>query len=372
MSDVYKRPDGKYRARFEWRDDEDRRRESTKVFRLKSDAQNWLDDQRVAWKTGGWVDPNVSVATLQQFFDQWAPRQVWEPTTVTAMTLAVSRCTFRSVRLDKLRRSHVEQWVKAMTTDLAASTVHTRVNNVRSVLRAAVRDKYLAADPSEGVVLPRRRRAAQAMRIPTPAEVGAVIGAADDWFKTYVRLCAFAGLRLGEASGIQLGDVAFLERRLQVRRQVQRAVGQEVRVSPPKYGSERDIYVPSELTEAISTHVSEIGVRGAEQWLFIGSGGNPPHGNTIHYWWTKTIAAAGVQPFKLHDCRHFFASGLIAEGCDVVTVQRALGHHSATVTLNTYAHLWPNAEDRTRAATSSLMRQVSEADAAPVRHADAQ
>jgi len=106
-----------------------------------------------------------------------------------------------------------------------ASTVPTRVNNVRSVLRAAVRDKYLAADPSEEVVLPRRRRAAQAMRIPTPAEVGAVIDTADDWFKTYVRLCAFAGLRLGEASGIQLGDVAFLERRLQVRRQVQRAVG---------------------------------------------------------------------------------------------------------------------------------------------------
>ncbi|WP_235035850.1 tyrosine recombinase XerC [Curtobacterium sp. 18060] len=172
----------------------------------------------MAWKSGGWVDPNVSVATLQQFFDQWAPRQAWEPTTVTAMTLAVNKCSFRSVRLDKLRRSHVEQWVKRMSADLAASTVHSRVNNVRIVLRAAVRHKYLAADPSDGVVLPRRRRAAQPMRIPTPAEMGAVIDAADDWFKTYVRLCAFAGLRLGEASGLQLGDVAFLERRLQSRR----------------------------------------------------------------------------------------------------------------------------------------------------------
>ncbi|WP_235035851.1 tyrosine-type recombinase/integrase [Curtobacterium sp. 18060] len=142
-------------------------------------------------------------------------------------------------------------------------------------------------------------------------------------------------------------------------------------MSPPKYGSERDTYVPSELTEAISGHVSDIGIRGAEQWLFVGSGGNPPHGNTVHYWWTKTIATSGVEPFKLHDCRHFFASGLISEGCDVVTVQRALGHHSATVTLSTYAHLLPNAEDRTRAATSSLMRQVSAADAAPMQHVTA-
>ena len=34
---------------------------------------------------------------------------------------------------------------------------------------------------------------------------------------------------------------------------------------------------------------------------------------------------------RLHDLRHFTASGLIAAGCDVVQVQRALGHASATV-----------------------------------------
>lgn len=36
-----------------------------------------------------------------------------------------------------------------------------------------------------------------------------------------------------------------------------------------------------------------------------------------------------MDAFTLHDLRHFFASGLIADGCDVVTVQDALGHSSA-------------------------------------------
>jgi integrase len=53
--------------------------------------------------------------------------------------------------------------------------------------------------------------------------------------------------------------------------------------------------------------------------------------------------------------RHNFASGLIAAGCDVVTVQRALGHARATTTLDTYSHLWPSAEDRTRDAAANLM-----------------
>lgn len=198
------------------------------------------------------------------------------------------------------------------------------------------------------------------MRLPTPDEVRQVIGAAEPWFRSYIKLAAFAGLRLGEASGVQVDDVVWLERKLRVRRQVQRGNGgQNVRVSPPKYGSERTVPIPDELVQALSSHVSEIGVRGDEQWLFVGSGGLPPHGNSVYYHWSKTIVATGVEPFKLHDLRHFYASGLIAAGCDVVTVQRALGHRSASVTLNTYSHLWPNAEDRTRSATSGLMRAVA-------------
>ena len=60
----------------------------------------------------------------------------------------------------------------------------------------------------------------------------------------------------------------------------------------------------------------------------------------------------------MHDLRHYFASGLIAAGCDVVTVQRAMGNASATTTLSTYAHLWLTAEDKTRAAASSMAAAV--------------
>ena len=66
----------------------------------------------------------------------------------------------------------------------------------------------------------------------------------------------------------------------------------------------------------------------------------------------------GMEVFTLHDLRHLFASGLIAAGCDVVTVQHALGHSQPTITLNTYSHLWLKAEDRTRAAAASLWRSA--------------
>jgi hypothetical protein len=39
----------------------------------------------------------------------------------------------------------------------------------------------------------------------------------------------------------------------------------------------------------------------------------------------------------------------------VKTVQSRLGHASATETLDTYAHLWPDSEDRTREAVDSAL-----------------
>ncbi|WAC65428.1 site-specific integrase [Agrococcus sp. SL85] len=223
------------------------------------------------------------------------------------------------------------------------------------MLRAAARDRLIARDPSEGVKLPRIRRAQHAMQIPSPDAVSAAMSAAPDWFRLYIALCAFAGLRLGEASGMQLGDVQFLKRQMHVGRQVQRAGAGKIKVTPPKHGSERDVFIADELVAMIARHAEEIGVRGDEQWLFVGPFGDPPHQNTVGYWWHKTLAAAGLESFRLHDLRHFYASGLIAAGCDVVTVQRALGHAKATTTLNTYGHLWPTAEDRTRAAAADLM-----------------
>jgi integrase len=81
-------------------------------------------------------------------------------------------------------------------------------------------------------------------------------------------------------------------------------------------------------------------------------------GGSVGYLWRKAKVAAGVN-YRLHDLRHFYASGLIAARCDVVTVQRALGHSSAAETLKTYAHLWPDANDRTRQASRELYLQAT-------------
>jgi integrase len=360
MASVRKLADGRWQAQYR---PVPGGKQVTRTTRRKVDAQRWLDEQTTALVSGNYVDPNAGRVTFGAYFERWAERQVWAPGTERAMHLAARSVTFSDVPMRLLVRSHVEAWVKQMQTadrgpgqpaGLAPGTIRTRFNNVRAALRGAVSDRVIAADPSAGVKLPRGRRADVAMELPTPVQVRALLDAADRTFRTFVALCAFAGLRLGEAAALQVGDLDLPGRRLVVRRQVQRKSGGEVDLRPPKYGSERTVYLADALGDLLAAHVERL----PERWLFRGENGNPPHQNTVGYWWRKTRRDAGLPAVKLHDLRHFYASGLIAAGCDVVTVQRALGHSSATVTLNTYAHLWPTAEDRTRSAACAMLAEV--------------
>jgi integrase len=351
MASLNKRPDGVWRARYR----DEGGREHAKHFRRKVDAQRWLDEVTASVVTGGYVDPNAGTITFAGFFAEWSVRQVWAPGTVAAMRLAASCTTFADLPMKAIRRSHIEAWVKTLTAaGLAPGTVTTRFRCVRGAFRAAYRDKVIATDPTEGITLPRKRRAEAAMKIPTPEDVGKIMAAAEEWFRPFIGLCAFAGLRLGEAAAVKLEDIDFLRRTLTVSRQVQRAGGPKVEIRAPKYGSERVVFLPDDLVTMLAAHVERIGVRPAG-WLFVGTGDDPPHQDTVGSQWRRTLRAAGLSRIKLHDLRHFYASGLIAQGCDVVTVQRSLGHSAATTTLNTYSHLWPTAEDRTRKAAGAMM-----------------
>lgn len=355
MPSIQKRDTGKWRARYR----DETGKEHARHFPRKVDAQRWLDEVTASVVTGSYVDPRVGRVTFDAYFQEWAQRQVWVESTARAMDLTRRSVTFGSVPLKSLRASHVESWVKSMSANgLAPTTIASRMNGVRAALGAAVRDRLIVEDPSKGVKLPRRRRAEAAMSIPSPEQVGAILEAADPYRRPLVALAAYAGLRLGEASAVKVADIDFLRRQLNVTRQVQRKSGGGLEVRPPKYGSERTVFLPDGLVQMLARHLEEFGV-GAEDWLVMGDSGSALPPTTAHQWWTVTCRAAGAPGVRYHGLRHFYASGLIAAGCDVVTVQRALGHSNATTTLNTYSHLWPTAEDRTRAAAEQLMESMT-------------
>jgi integrase len=301
--------------------------------------------------TGLYVNPKAGTITFGAFYKDWSARQVWTPNTTRQMDQAVEDSKLEDVQLRALRHSHGEVWVKRQASrGLAPRTISTRMQHVRAVLAGAVRDKVISTDPFSNVTLPRQRKLSAAMRLPTSAEVAKMMAAAKPDFQVCIALAAFAGLRAGEVAGLQLGDIDFLGRRVNVQRQ-----HTEHGARPTKCGSERIVHVPRDLVTLLSAQVARRKITEPTDWLFVGRHGEPMRQVLLTARWCHLRDGLELKHLRLHDLRHHYASGLIASGCDVVTVARALGHSDAAMTLRVYSHLWPSAEDRTRQAASGLM-----------------
>jgi integrase len=108
-------------------------------------------------------------------------------------------------------------------------------------------------------------------------------------------------------------------------------------------------------------------VKANDSGLLVGDrDGRPIQQNRFSQSWARAVMRAGLpRGTRYRDLRHTFASALISAGCSVKAVQLSLGHESAALTLNTYAHLWPSDTDRTRAAVPAFLGSELEEPGSP-------
>jgi integrase len=74
--------------------------------------------------------------------------------------------------------------------------------------------------------------------------------------------------------------------------------------------------------------------------------------------WTQ----AGLAPIGLHECRHTFASLMIAADVNAKALSAYMGHSSVTITLDRYGHLMPGNESEAAARLDAYLdRSLSDA-----------
>ena len=69
----------------------------------------------------------------------------------------------------------------------------------------------------------------------------------------------------------------------------------------------------------------------------------------------KIMGSRSPKGIDMHELRYYYASLLIRHGESIKTVQRRLGHAAAAETRDTYLHLWPDSDDRTRDAIDAVL-----------------
>ncbi|MDD9207807.1 site-specific integrase [Georgenia sp. 10Sc9-8] len=188
---------------------------------------------------------------------------------------------------------------------------------------------------------------------PTATDIGALVAAAPPRHRAAIVMLAGAGLRISELLGLTVADVDFLRRTVRVDRQRLRSGG----TGPLKTRrSARTILLGKVVTEELSAHLVAFP---SDEWLFTDDLGRPVTYYTWQDVWAPTRRAAGLD-VDTHALRHFYASALISGGASVKVVQERLGHGSASVTLNTYAHLWPTDDELTRSVIDAAFAPLAD------------
>jgi len=379
MSSIAKRPGGRWRARY--RDQQDR--EHSKHFTRKVDAQRWLDEVTTSVVTGQYVDPKAGRVRVREYAETWRAAQVHRPTTRAHIETMLRRHvypTFGDRELATILPGDIQAWVAGLSMTLSPATVGVVHGIMSAVLKAAVGDRRVATNPCTGTKLPRRT---PSRVTPLALEVvKSVTDATPEGWRAAVVLAASTGMRQGEALGLTLDRIDFLRRTVTVDRQLITIAGVPPYLGPPKTAaSHRTIPLPQFAVEALAEHVRlhnpepvvvawatpERKIENYKAALVFTDNGHPwSRQNFGRAWRAATKGASNCPKHRklerhqyapcvclvadFHELRHFYASLLIRHGESVKTVQARLGHASAAETLDTYSHLWPDSDDRTREA----------------------
>jgi integrase len=155
------------------------------------------------------------------------------------------------------------------------------------------------------------------------------------------------GLRVQECLGSTWSDVS-LERRIWV-------------VSGTRTKSKRTHSIP--INDATFEVLDSLPTKGTDGPLFI----SPKTGkrfSTISKQFETILAAAKIDNFRIHDCRHFYASALVSAGKSLYETQRLLNHSTPAVTQR-YAHLSAKALEGASAAASDRLKAGSTREVVP-------
>ena len=188
----------------------------------------------------------------------------------------------------------------------------------------------------------------------TTDELRRVIEHAVDPYKMPLMFAAFTGVRQAEGSGLQWGDIDWVNRTAEIRRQ-----WRQKEFAPPKtQSSRRTIDLPDELISALKRWRLKC-PKGEHDLVFPAYHGGPMDGMTLlRTGLYSALRRAGIRKVRWHDIRHSFASNLLGAGTDIVTVSKALGHANVHITLVTYAHAIPRQRQGAGDAMGRLMAQV--------------
>ena len=183
-----------------------------------------------------------------------------------------------------------------------------------------------------------------------PETVAAILEALESeplkW-RLITHLLIVTGCRRGEIMGLKWEKVDFENSRVKIDRALVSSKSKGVFEESTKTSDIRHLALPRETMDLLRQHKREqlrLQLANGDRWLHTGyvftqDNGDHMNPDSITGWLKDFSTRHGLPHINPHAFRHTVASVLLANGTDIVTVSKQLGHASITTTESFYSHI---------------------------------
>jgi integrase len=245
---------------------------------------------------------------------------------------------FGRVRLSDLTSEEVQGYVdRLFARGAEPATIRNYVTPIRVICRW--RRREVPVNPAVGLSLPAVRNGR--VRIASPAEAELLVAALCARDRPLWATALYAGLRRGELMALRWCDVDLARGVIEVSRAFDPK--EHEFVAPKSVAGVRRVPIAAVLRGYLAPLSLAAGTDRAR--LVFGAGQVPFSASSVAERARRAWRRVGLESICLHDCRHTFASLMIAAGVNAKALSTFMGHANISITLDRYGHLMPGAED---------------------------
>lgn len=278
------------------------------------------------------------------------------------------------LRMDKITPRQIQAFVNALSKEganertgkpLAPKTIRHNLSLISDVFSYAVKMGVVSDNPCAKVTIPKGEQ--KEKQIYTPAEVErflTLLNSEPLKYRTFFNLMIYSGFRRGEMLGLEWKDVNFETNVISVRRTSNYTAKKGVYTDTTKTKkSQRSLKFPQEIMDMLKEYKAEQdeqALKYDDKWvetdrLYTKWNGEPMQNGTPYFWLNEFCEKHGLPFYGIHSFRHLFASLLVNQGVDIVTVSGALGHSCVGTSSNIYCHMLQEAQAKVSDAVSSAL-----------------
>ncbi len=290
-------------------------------------------------------------------------------------TTVTAACRLEKIRGDKAESiaAALDQPVNQLfalerdTAPLSAKSLLAHHRLIHTILHEAEREMLVAYNAASKATPPKDTK--KEPNYFQPDQISQILDALNDeplkWH-LITHLLIVTGCRRGEIMGLKWEKIDFKSNQIRIDSALKYLPEVGVYEGDTKTGNTRRLYLPEETMQLLRQHRVdwlELKLKNGDRWkntdyVFVQDDGRPMNPDSIGSWLTKFSQRHDLPHINPHAFRHTVASVLIANGTDVVTVSKQLGHQKISTTEDFYSHLIEkNKEQASECIATSLLRR---------------